>query len=220
VKEHHLPTPRSARYVTFGPPVPEAAEVWFALHGYGQLAPRFATRLAALDNGRRLVIVPEGLSRFYVDSRRGVVGASWMTREDRVHEIDDYVRYLDAVAAAVLPAGSAPPPIHLLGFSQGSATVCRWVERGAVRPIRVLLWGGEVPPDLDWSRAAARFRDLEVVLIAGDRDHFATTKMLDRHAALLAEYGVPHRVTRYPGDHSIDETVLADLAGHDGDLTN
>jgi predicted esterase len=213
--EHHLLTPRTARYVTLGPPAAEATEGWFAFHGYGQLAPRFAHRLTGLDTGQRTVVVPEGLSRFYVDVHRGTVGASWMTREERTHEIDDYVRYLDAVAADVLPAG-ATPSIHVLGFSQGSATACRWVERGTVRPRRVLLWGGEVPPDLDWSRAASRFQDVEVVLVAGDRDEFATEAALAGHAAVLTEHRVSNRVIRYPGGHSIDPAVLKDLAAVPG----
>jgi predicted esterase len=216
VQEHHLLTPRAARYVTLGPPASAATEVWFALHGYGQLGPRFASRLAPLDDGTRLVVVPEGLSRFYVDEGRGLVGASWMTREDRTHEIDDYVRYLDLVAAAVLPPAGPTLPVHLLGFSQGSATACRWVERGAVRPVRVVLWGGEVPPDLDWTRAEPRFQGVEFVLVAGDRDHFATGAALERHAGVLAQHNVPHRTVRYPGGHSIDRSALARLADAEG----
>jgi predicted esterase len=210
--QHHLLTPRAARYLTFGPPATDAAEVWFALHGYGQLAPRFASRLKPLDDGRRLVVVPEGLSRFYVDDARGIVGASWMTREDRTREIEDYVRYLDLVAAAVLPPAGSDPPIHLLGFSQGSATACRWLERGAIRPARVLIWGGEIPPDINWEVAVARFRDVEFVLVAGDRDHFATESALGVHAAVLARNGVRHRTVRYPGGHSVDGAVLARIA--------
>ncbi|HET7039046.1 MAG TPA: hypothetical protein VFH97_04110 [Gemmatimonadales bacterium] len=210
MNEHHLPVPRTARYVTLGPAATEASEVWFAFHGYGQLAPRFAARLTPLDDGRRLIVVPEGLSRFYLDVHRGTVGASWMTREDRLHEIDDYVAYLDALAAAVLPTAS--PPVHLLGFSQGSATACRWVERGAIRPARLILWGGEVPPDLDWSRAADRFRAVEVVLVAGERDQFTTPEALERHQTVLKENGVRHRTVRYPGGHSIDGKVLEGLS--------
>jgi predicted esterase len=211
MQEHHLSVPRTARYVTFGSAAAEASEVWFGFHGYGQLAPRFASRLSPLDDGRRLIVVPEGLSRFYVDARRGIVGASWMTREDRLHEIDDYVAYLDQLAAAILPTPA--PPVHLLGFSQGSATACRWVERGAIRPVRVLLWGGEVPPDIDWSRAAARFRDVEMVLVAGDRDEFATPEALKRHETVLKENGVRHRTVRFSGGHVIEPGVLGEMAG-------
>src|SRR5881398_3935866 len=101
--EHHIGVSRSARYFTLGEKPQGVAEVWFACHGYGQLAARFLEKLRVLDDGRRCVVAPEGLSRFYLSEspaeRR--VGASWMTREDRLAEIDDYVPYLDGVSADV-----------------------------------------------------------------------------------------------------------------------
>src|ERR1051325_10016453 len=54
---------------------------------------------AAPRHGRRRLVAPEGLSRFYLSERATErrVGASWMTREDRLAEIADYLGYLDAV---------------------------------------------------------------------------------------------------------------------------
>src|SRR5258705_7905505 len=93
---------RMARYFTIGRP---DREVWFVLHGYGQLAARFLSRFEPLDDGGRLIVAPEALSRFYLteDSAERRVGASWMTREDRLTEIEDYVQYLEAVYADVFP---------------------------------------------------------------------------------------------------------------------
>ncbi|NIP78275.1 MAG: phospholipase, partial [Gemmatimonadetes bacterium] len=93
-------------------------EVWFVLHGYGQLAERFVRRFDALPgvrDGMRAVVAPEALSRFYVEEEvtgphgpESRVGATWMTRADREHEIRDYVEYLDRVAAAVLDPDARP----------------------------------------------------------------------------------------------------------------
>src|SRR5205809_2907590 len=104
VHEHHLSVAKTARYFTLGERSGGVAQVWFVCHGYGQLAGRFLEKLRVLDDGTgRLLVAPEGLSRFYLSEspaeRR--VGACWMTREDRLAEIDDYVQYLDAVYAAV-----------------------------------------------------------------------------------------------------------------------
>ena len=91
VHEHHLPVSRTARYYTLGDPGPGTRQVWVVCHGYGQLASRFLEKLRALDDGTRYLVAPEGLSRFYLSEspaeRR--VGASWMTREDRLAEIAD-----------------------------------------------------------------------------------------------------------------------------------
>src|SRR4029077_7364472 len=118
--EHRIRTQRSARYYTLGPAGAAAREGWFVCHGYAQLAGRFLEKLRVLDDGHRHLVAPEGLSRFYLSQspaeRR--VGACWMTREDRLAEIDDYVHYLDAVYAAVFArVDRAAVTVHALGYS-------------------------------------------------------------------------------------------------------
>src|SRR5437762_7802629 len=160
MQEHVLSTSRTARYFTLGHPT-DATELWFVCHGYGQLASRFLERFRALESPRRCIVAPEGLSRFYLteSATERRVGASWMTREDRLHEIDDYVRYLDALYSHVAPGAAR---VTALGFSQGTATVCRWAALGSVRIDRLVLWGGEVPPDLDLKRLRVPSLTLEI----------------------------------------------------------
>src|ERR1019366_2165212 len=99
--QHHIPVQKTARYYTLGQIGPEITDVWFACHGYGQLASDFAAEFECIEAPERLIVVPEALSRFYVPAGPGLhgpdakVGATWMTREDRESEIADYVSYLD-----------------------------------------------------------------------------------------------------------------------------
>src|SRR5256885_14142400 len=135
MQEHGVSDARTARYFTVGS-LRGAGEVWFACHGYGQLASRFLEKLRVLDDGTRFLVAPEGLSRFYLSEspteRR--VGASWMTREDRLAEIEDYVRFLDAVYADVLGLiDRSQMTVHALGYSQGAATASRWAAMGKAR---------------------------------------------------------------------------------------
>ena len=212
MREHQLDTPRTARYVTLGPLDGSHRELWIALHGYGQLARRFARGLATLDDGERLLVAPEGLSRFYLDPSGTKVGTSWMTREDRLSEIADYVRYLDAVLAALPPGSATRPRFTLLGFSQGSATACRWIAQGAARPHRLVIWGGEIPPDLNWTQASRRFQAVDVVLVAGNRDSYATPTAVKGFSRLLETNGVRHRVVRFDGGHELHAPTLEALA--------
>jgi predicted esterase len=190
--------------------------MWLVCHGYGQMASRFLGHFAVLDDGSRLIVAPEGLSRFYLGA--GVspdekVGASWMTPEDRLSEIDDYVAYLDAVYADVGGAGGAVGvTLHALGFSQGAATVSRWAALGHARPRRLTLWGGELPPDLDLAAAGDVLRALELTLVCGRQDSLITAKVVDRGAARLAEHGIPYRVLWFDGGHEIDAATLQRLA--------
>ncbi|MDX1673759.1 MAG: hypothetical protein R3314_03060 [Longimicrobiales bacterium] len=228
-REHHIRVPRTARYRVLGNPS-SAREVWFVLHGYRQLAERFVRRFTALPGlaeGRRAVVAPEGLSRFYIDPEGGEhgpgsrVGATWMTRADREHEIRDYVEYLDRLAAAVLdPEGRGPEaadarPIDggdrglvVLGYSQGAATASRWVTYGRIRPSELVLWAGGLAVDLDLDQAAAALRGVQVRMLAGAADSWARTRTTESRRR-LERVGVEAEVIEFPGGHVLSADTLA-----------
>jgi predicted esterase len=214
--EHHVEVTRTARYWTLGDTA-EAEDVWFVLHGYKQLARRFLRRFEPIAAPGRLIVAPEALSRFYARPEPGrhgpssVVGASWMTREDRLNEIRDYVAYLDRVAQAALP--SEPSTVTVLGFSQGTATAARWVSMGDVRADRLVLWAGYVPHDQDLERAADVFGRTELALVRGEEDPGLTAELDGKERELLESAGVAWRTVRYAGGHEIDPTTLRELAG-------
>jgi predicted esterase len=192
-------------------------EVWFLCHGYGQLAARFLEKFAVLDDGQRYLVAPEGLSRFYLSERPGErrVGASWMTREDRLAEIEDYVRYLDRVYDDVFGSlDRAPVSLHALGFSQGAATVSRWAALGNARVDRLVLWAGDLPPDLDLTRPRVvdRLRAARLTLVHGATDEYFTPKVVSGITARLDEHGISYRAVPFAGGHGLDDAVLRSLA--------
>jgi predicted esterase len=209
--EHHISVPRTARYYTLGPEDETIDEVWFVLHGYGQLAERFLRSFRSIDNGRRLIVAPEALSRFYLVNTNGHVGASWMTKVDRLVEIDDYVRYLDAIHAQIVAPLTTPPPLTALGFSQGTATAARWVCMGSVEAQRLILWGGSMPPDLDLQIHGDRLRRMRLQLVLGDRDEFAKPDSVTAERERLRSHAIPYEPIRYDGRHEIVEHVLKGL---------
>ncbi len=214
LREHHIPVSRTARYYTLGDPAGGARELWYVLHGYAQLGSRFLRRFAALDDGNRLIVAPEALSRFYVERpgrshAQAPVGASWMTREDRLSEIDDYIRYLDTLHAQVIQLlAVGHPRITVLGFSQGAATAARWIERGAVAASRLILWGGLLPPDLDLAAGADAFRSLELIVVAGDSDAHLPPTSLAEQRERLAQHGLEAREITYSGGHEVSGEAL------------
>ena len=218
MQEHHIGVSRTARYFTLGNSSSGVEEVWFACHGYGQLAARFLEKLRVLDDGRRYLVAPEGLSRFYLSEspteRR--VGATWMTREDRLAEIDDYVRYLDAVYADVLRSlDRAEVTVHALGFSQGTSTVSRWAAMGNAKIDRLTLWGGEFPPDLDLTVDAfvTRLRGVQLTLVYGRSDEYITPKVIQTITSRLRQNGIRYDEIPFDGGHELNEAVLRRLGG-------
>lgn len=186
------------------------------VHGYGQLAERFIRRFGGLPGvgtGARAVVAPEALSRHYVEREVGPhgpgsrVGASWMTREEREHEIRDYVEYLDLLVAQVAD-GPGGRRLVVLGFSQGAETASRWVTYGRGRPAELVLWGGGLAEDLDPARAAASLRDVRLTFVVGDADRWAQGRT-SRSLTRLAGWGLSADRVEYRGGHVVDEATLA-----------
>jgi predicted esterase len=211
--------PRTARLALLGPAGPGVREVWYVLHGYGQLAAPFIENFRAIDDGTRLIVAPEALSRFYEGDvqarlhRAAKVGASWMTREDRESEIADYLAYLTIVHATMLDAigGGTPPAITVLGFSQGGAAAARWVARGHFRAARLVVWGSQFPPELDLADPAAPIRRAQTTLVIGTKDVFATPKIVATETARLNAAGFPYRFVTFDGGHRLDDDTLRAL---------
>ena len=209
MNEHHISVPRTARYCTLGEPE-SARHVWFALHGYGQLAPAFLGYLGTMNTGDRLIVAPEALSRFYLEDGKGPIGASWMTKEDREHEIEDYVRYLDAVYHEVharVPAGAR---YYVLGFSQGVATAARWIDFGVPVFAGSCFWAGSLPPDL--SVDGVKFSGSKVAIVAGNSDAYLSAHWRKREVDRFTSLDAVVREFSFHGGHRLDRTVLAEVA--------
>jgi predicted esterase len=208
---HHITVPRTARYITQGE-IESASEVWFLLHGYSMLAASYLRWFETALRPGRLLVAPEALSRAYHEEK-GIrrVGASWMTKEDRDAEIEDYVRYLDLMAARVLAGVPGEPRIEIHGFSQGTATACRWVAFGNHLPSRLMLWSGLLPPDLPLDRYGPVLNRAGLELAFGSRDAYIHPADVDREQARLAAAGLTPRIHRFEGGHRVDRATLMSL---------
>lgn len=208
MEERHIRVPRTARYHVLGD-LAIAEEIWIVVHGYGQLARFFLNNFKGLEQGR-CIAAPEGLSRFYLDEAHARVGATWMTREDRLHEIQDHVAYLDALVDELLSQVKPGIPINALGFSQGVATAARWSIHGSTSLSRLVLWAGGIPPELD-REALAKWREIRIDLVLGDQDEYASAKELDAQAVRLEQAGVSCTKHLFEGGHKLEPVTLRRL---------
>ncbi|MCB0789897.1 MAG: hypothetical protein KDB75_11365 [Flavobacteriales bacterium] len=212
MEERFIRVPRTARYHVLGDPA-TARMVWVVLHGYGQLARFFLNKFEGLEDGL-LIAAPEGLSRFYLDAQHQRVGATWMTREDREHEIGDQLSYLDALAASLLDGCPQAEGLGVLGFSQGVATACRWTALGKANAQHLVLWGGSMPPDLDRSLMRERWGGMQVHLVQGEKDELVPEEVVRANAAILQRAQVEHSVHHHAGGHALDAVLLGRLLVH------
>ena len=203
---------KTARYYIMGKPSEKINSVWIVLHGYGQLAEEFVGYFKTLHYESTLVIAPEALNRFYIKGFDGKIGATWMTKKDRESEIIDYVNYLDSVYDEVIKYGLlGKVKITVLGFSQGTATACRWISKGNSKIDRLILWGGEIPQDVDFLSAKKLFNSVDLTIVLGDKDEFISEEQLMKEIKQLNEIKINHMIYRFNGKHEIKAEVLRQL---------
>ena len=209
---HRLVVPRAARFVTLGELDGDPAEVWFLCHGYGQLASEFLESARALESSGRVLVAPEALSRFYLEDHVAV-GASWMTREDRENEMEDYIRCLDLIHDQLFElVERSAVRVVVLGFSQGAATAARWAVHGRGDVDRLILWGAAMPPELEDETTLTTLRSLRLTLVSGSRDKIFPESAHSAHCSRLQEKGVPFTELSFEGGHRMDDATLQNLA--------
>ncbi len=203
---------RTAHYSILGDPDAEIKELWIVCHGYAQLAETFIENFKCLETPGRVIIAPEGLSRFYWGGFTGPVVASWMTSGDRLDEIEDYCNWLDTLYQEYQSNFSPQIKITLLGFSQGTATVMRWVHARQPKIDRLILWAGTTPEDIDYTSLSEYFVSIKKLYVYGLQDKFITEERLTWQMQFLEEQNLEFEIRTFDGKHKIVEQPLVDVA--------
>jgi predicted esterase len=213
-KENHIKVTRTARYYTLGEINENTRIVWIVLHGHKMLAGDFIKAFEELASNGDFVIAPEALSRLYVKGDYGNVGANWMTKEDRENEISDYVNYLDELYEKEI----APHKknfsfeVNALGFSQGAATLSRWLTYGHSTPLmtkvnKAIFWCGNLAHDVEYSKSE-QFKNTSIYLIFGNKDKYYPADFYKTQVELLQKHGIEPKTHVFNGGHEIRMEVM------------
>lgn len=202
-----------ARYYKLGEINAQTKQVWFVLHGYGQLAQYFLRKFSILQEHNICVIAPEGLSKFYLENfepgkgrKHNRVGATWMTRENRETDIRNYIEYLNSIYQREISGTNVP--ITILGFSQGSATASRWAMSEQIQFQRLILWAGVFPPDMDFDAGKNILSKKEVWFVYGNKDPFISDDRFVEMKSITDKLSIAPKQLTFDGDHDIDQQAL------------
>ncbi|MDN4166940.1 dienelactone hydrolase family protein [Cytophagales bacterium LB-30] len=193
-----------ARYFTLGQfPAPK---VWLVFHGYGQLAPYFIRKFQFLADAGHFVIAPEGLHRFYLQDAKNRVGASWMTREERLQDIRNYLSYINQIVNYELKGEF--PSIGIIAFSQGAATATRWALQYPGAITSLVLWGGIFPPDIDFEKAQDKFKATPTYFVYGNSDPLITEEKKEEFTLITQKLGISPSYHTFEGKHVLPPQEL------------
>lgn len=206
---------KTARFYQLGNLDSNTKKVWIAFHGYGMLAEYFGKKIEVLtkENEDTCVLIPEGLSRFYLKGTGGRVGASWMTKDDREVDIQDNMLYLDNICQHVQQElGTSDFELSLMGFSQGAPTACRWFHYTHIHVDHLVVWGSDIPSDTLSSSCIEKWNTTKVILVIGTEDQYISEERKNGFLAQLNIAGIHVEVIEYQGDHRIFPTVLKSIS--------
>ena len=208
-EENHISVSRTARFFTLGGQNFSTKDIWVVLHGHKQLAGSFIMQFAELASEGSFVIAPEGLSRGYVKGDFGEVGAAWMTKEDRNSDIIDYVNYLDKLYGEIIKPVQEKfkLKVNALGFSQGAATLSRWLVLGKSIIDRAVFWCGNLAHDIDYANPG-NLKSAKIDLVFSDNDPYYKKDFYLSQEKLLREAGIKFETKIFSGGHEVNAGLM------------
>ncbi|MCS6904720.1 MAG: phospholipase [Bacteroidia bacterium] len=218
IQEHFFKVQRTASYYTAGYLNEKTQEVWIVLHGYGQLARFFIKHFEPLFSSHRFIVAPEALSRFYLDAQYDRVGASWMTKENRLLEIQDYNNYLENLITSLIQGIDLNlVSINLLGFSQGAATMWRFLNYTQLRIDNVIIWAGIIPAEYQKLHNQNPF---SLIAVLGKKDPYITPERKKIFQQVIQDSGRNWLLIEFDGAHTIAPEPLLEVAALVRNKTN
>jgi predicted esterase len=199
-----------ARYYKLGEITSTTRQIWWVFHGYGQLAEFFIRKFSFLEEQAICIIAPEGLSKFYLNGTAGRVEATWMTRENRSTEIQNYISYLNSIHNS--EQTNIKIQTTLLGFSQGTSTAVRWAMESQIAFDRLILWAGLFPADMDFIKGKTLLQDKEVIEVLGTQDQFITTEKRAEMHYLNNQLQITPTIIEFEGKHELNQAILTKIA--------
>jgi predicted esterase len=202
MNEHHIQVKRTARYYTLGELNSSTKNFWLVIHGFGQNAKDFIANFNGLLDDETFIVAPEALNRFYLKGSGGAVGATWMTKEDRLNEIADYCNYIEELIATFNLGSYRNLKFYALGFSQGGSTITRWADKTKHNVNNLVVYAGEVGAELLPLSAESKLSGTKNFFVYGNRDEFFPPEIFETMKKKYAEMNFEH--VPFDGTHEIN----------------
>lgn len=201
INKNSLKTTRTARYFTLGRLDETTKIIWFVFHGYAQTADHLLESLQELHDPNTFIIAPEGLSRFYWKDFSSNPVASWMTKLDRESDIEDNQAYLNKLYKS-FDIDENEIQVNFLGFSQGTATMSRWIALDEIKSNKIVFYAGRVAHDIDLSKSK-NFKKADLIFIYGKQDRFISEENVSQLIDRFTKNGLDLKVYDFEGKHKV-----------------
>ena len=102
--------------------------------------------------------------------------------------------------------------LNTLGFSQGGATLVRWIMSNSINIDSLILWGSDIPKDCLIEEKKSRWNSIDLKLVIGNQDEYINEENKQKVIDLISSYGLKYELVAYEGSHKIIEKELEKIA--------
>ena len=198
-------------YETLNELTGKTKNIWIVLHGIGYLSKYFVKYFDELNADENYIIAPQAPAKYYLKNEYKYVGASWLTKENRVLETVNVLTYLDAVYAA--EAFPTDCNIIVFGFSQGVSIATRWIASRKIPCNKIVLYAGGIPRELtpeDFD--FLNYQETQIYALVGNKDHYLTGEVIKNERARIEElFRGNAKQQIFEGGHEVKKEIIEKL---------
>ena len=209
--EKHVSYTTKNTYETLNTLTSKTKNIWIVFHGIGYLSRYFLRYFNELPPEENYIIAPQAPSKYYLNGKYTHVGASWLTKENTLAEMENVSSYLDAVfAAEQLPENTN---LIVFGFSQGVSIASRWTALNCVKCNQLVLYAGGIPNEM----TPEEFKFLEaqhtqVKIIVGTKDEYLIEERMKSESKKIATlFNNKAEITTFEGGHEVRKKIINSL---------
>lgn len=207
-KTSYIKIQKTARYVSYGNQSSKTKYFWFVLHGSKMTCEQIMYKFREFNPDEHYIVVPEALNRFYLEGFGGDVVASWMTKRDRLKEIDDFSNYLTKLYNQTLLSMPEGCKRITMGFSQGGTTLFRWLHNTNVDVDNILAYSCWIPEDINLMESKTEINNSRIIYTYGEQDQFLTEKRIEQVGDIIIKNKLSVDFEPYEGKHKVDRDQL------------
>jgi len=197
-------------YSTLNTLTNKTKNVWLVCHGLGYLSRYFLQYFDELNSDENYIIALQAQSKYYLGSKYKHVGASWLTKENTLKEIENVMHYFDAVIEN--EALSSDINLIVLGYSQGVSIATRYVAKRKLKCNQLVLLSGGIPKELVNQDFKFLEDNTKVSLIYGTQDEFITEEyMFGAKKHFYELFGKTATITIFEGKHEVKKELINKL---------
>jgi predicted esterase len=198
----------SNSYTTLNSLTSKTKNVIFACHGMGYLSRYFLKYFKGVNSDDNYIIIPQAQSKYYIAPKMKHVGASWLTKENTLKEMENIISYFDSVLSNEKIENLN---FIFLGYSQGVSVAMRYLAKRKIIVSKLILMSGGIPKELTPKDFKYLKNKAVIYYVYGDKDDYITEDFLNSEKKRFEDLFSNINYIEFDGNHEIKTEIIESI---------